>query len=418
MYAINYILADQIYQMKKYDVIIIGAGIVGLATAYNLLKLHPEMQIVILEKENRIASHQTGHNSGVIHSGIYYKPGSLKAENCRLGKKTLEEFCQAEGIPFETCGKIIVATEESELDRLNNLYNRGIANGIKCRIIEKDEIKDFEPCSGGIKAIHVPETGIIDYLDVCNKLAEIISQKGGQIRLTEEVVSISDWIDEIIVNTTKDEYQAKYLINCSGLHSDRVAQLSRFIPGVKIIPFRGEYYQLQPGAEYLCKNLIYPVPDPSFPFLGVHFTRMLKGGVECGPNAVLAFAREGYRKTDINWGDLAETLTYPGMIKIAYKHWQMGLGEMWRSWNKKAFTKALSRLIPQIKEKDLIPVAAGIRAQAIAPDGTILDDFYIQDNNRIINVLNAPSPAATASFNIGKVIAGKLPGRYNARRNI
>jgi L-2-hydroxyglutarate oxidase len=394
--------------MKKHDVIIIGAGIVGLATAYNILKTNPDLEIIILEKENKIALHQTGRNSGVIHSGIYYKPGSLKAMNCRAGKKLLEEFCLQEGVPFETSGKIIIATEESELERLNNLYQRGVANGVNCRIIEQAEIKELEPYVNGIKAIHVPEAGIIDYLDVCNKLAGIITDKGGSIKLSEKVVSINDWIDEIIINTTKDEYRAKYLINCSGLYSDHVAKLSGFVPGIKIIPFRGEYYQLQPEAEYLCNNLIYPVPDPAFPFLGVHFTRMLKGGVECGPNAVLAMAREGYHKTDINWSELAEILNYPGMRKIAYKHWKTGLGEVWRSISKKAFTKALSRLIPAIREKDLIPIEAGIRAQAVAPDGAILDDFYIQDNKRIINVLNAPSPAATASFNIGRVISEML----------
>lgn len=398
--------------MIKSDVLIIGAGIVGLTTAYNISKKYPNKKIIVLEKEAQVAFHQTGRNSGVIHSGIYYKPNSLKAINCRQGKKLLEAFCEKENISFELCGKLIVATSTEELERLNTLYERGLQNGVACKFITKEEIKDFEPHVNGIKALHIPETGIISYAEVCNKLVEILAQENCSIKLSEKVLKVNDWIDEIIVETDKNEYQTKYLINCAGLYSDKVLEMSGFETDAKIIPFRGEYFELKKEFSYLCKNLIYPVPDPAFPFLGVHFTRMLKGGVECGPNAVLAFAKEGYKKTDVNLVELLETLKFSGMQKVALKYWKTGFWEMYRSWNKKAFTHSLQKLIPEVREDYLVPANAGIRAQAIDISGKILDDFFIKDSQRVIHVLNAPSPAATSSFNIGKTITELLEKKF------
>lgn len=394
--------------MEKADVIIIGGGIVGLSTAYNILEKYPEKKLLILEKEASLASHQTGRNSGVIHSGIYYKPGSLKAVNCRTGKKLLEEFCLKENIPFEICGKLIVAVEQSELEMLETLYQRGKDNAIDCRIISPEEIREKEPYTNGIKAIYVSDAGIVDYSQVAEKLGEIIISKGSLIKLNEKVVRIERNKNELVICTENNEFSSNFLVNCGGLYCDRIAEMNGFFPDLKIIPFRGEYYKLKPEAEYLCKNLIYPVPDPAFPFLGVHFTRMIKGGIECGPNAVLAFAREGYKKTDFNIDDFFETMNFPGMEKLISRHWKTGLQELWRSFSKKAFCKALSRLIPDIREEFLVPYKAGIRAQAVREDGTMADDFYIAEDNRVVNVLNAPSPAATASLNIGSIIASKL----------
>jgi len=399
--------------MQQADVAIIGAGIVGLATAYNLTQRFPERRVGVLEKEAQRPQHQTGHNSGVLHSGIYYKPGSLKAINCRTGKQAMEAFCAAEGIEYEICGKVIVATSEAELPALQRIYERGQENGVRCALIEREHLKEIEPHAAGIKAIHVPESGIVNYPQVCQRLAARIQERAGHIITSAQVTGMRRYGDHMVVNSSADDFTVNYVVNCAGLHSDRVTALSGQQPEVKIVPFRGEYYEVKPQAQHLCRHLIYPVPDPNFPFLGVHFTRMIKGGVECGPNAVLAFAREGYNKLDIKAGDLLETLTYPGFLKMASKYWQTGFGEMWRSFNKAAFVKALQRLVPEIRAEDLEPAHAGIRAQAIARDGSMVDDFLIQEMERIVNVCNAPSPGATASLNIGKLIVEKLERQFS-----
>ncbi|MCU1262690.1 MAG: lhgO [Bryobacterales bacterium] len=393
--------------MKRTDVLIIGGGIVGLATAYNLTRRHPGKTVALLEKENALAQHQTGHNSGVLHSGIYYKPGSLKAINCREGKQAMERFCKEEGIAYDICGKVIVALDDTELPALQRIHERGLANGIECSVIGRDRLQELEPHAAGIRAIHVPETGIVDYKQVCSRLAERVREAGGLIVTGARVIGMHQSAI-VTVESTAGDFQASHVVNCGGLHSDRLAEMSGRKPDARIIPFRGEYFEVAPGAQHLCRNLIYPVPNPNFPFLGVHFTRMIHGGVECGPNAVLAFAREGYRKTDLNIAELFESLSYPGFIKLASKFWRVGIGEMWRSWNKAAFARALQRLVPEIRAAHLTPVPAGIRAQAIAHDGSMVDDFLIQENAHVINVCNAPSPAATASLNIGKLIVERL----------
>ena len=397
--------------MISTDVAIIGGGIVGLATAYQLTGALPGRKVVVLEKESELALHQTGHNSGVLHSGIYYKPGSLKALNCRQGKKLMEEFCAAEGISYEICGKVIVALDDSELPAMERIFERGQANGVVCEVIGPERLKELEPHSAGIKAIHVPEAGIVNYKQVCQRLAERVREREGQVLTSARVTKIDRSSDRVVVTSTAGEVEAKQVVNCAGLHCDRVTAMSGQKPDAKIIPFRGEYFELVPEAYHLCKNLIYPVPDPNFPFLGVHFTRMVEGGVECGPNAVLAFAREGYRKTDFSLADMAETLGYSGFQKMAAKYWKTGLGEMWRSASKAAFVKALQRLVPEIRAEHLHAAPAGIRAQAVLPDGSMVDDFLIQEADRVINVNNAPSPAATASLNIGKTIVERLVPR-------
>lgn len=397
--------------MDRADVVIVGGGIVGLATAYRLGERFPDVRIVLLEKESRLAEHQTGHNSGVLHSGIYYRPGSLRAENCRDGKFAMVEFCEREGIPIDVCGKVIVATSEDELPRMENIYQRGQANRVKCEIIGKERLDELEPHTAGIRAIHVPEAGIVDYRQVSERLGEIIRERGGEIRLNARVTGFDVRSNEVIVRSTAGEVTAKHVVTCAGLQADRVTRLTGQTPAAKIVPFRGEYYELRKDAEHLCRNLIYPVPDPSFPFLGVHFTRMIHGGVECGPNAVLAFAREGYRKSDFRLGDLADALSYTGFLKMAARHWRTGAGEMWRSLSKHAFVKALQRLVPEITADALTPAPAGVRAQALGRDGSLLDDFVVQQSERVINVGNAPSPAATASLNIGRLIVDKLAQR-------
>ena len=396
--------------MSKTNIIIIGGGIVGLATAHNLSARYPELSITILEKENKVAAHQSGHNSGVLHSGIYYKPGSLKALNCRKGKALMEQFCEIHDIPYNICGKVIVATSEEERPVLHDIYERGQANGVVCEIIDRDQLMELEQHTAGIEAIHVPESGIVDYVEVCRKLAALITEAGNEIKLGAEVTSISEGPDEIAVETTAGDYQADYLINCAGLYSDRVTKMTGMDAPAQIIPFRGEYYELKPQAEYLCHSLIYPVPDPKFPFLGVHFTLMIDDRVECGPNAVLAFAREGYALTDFNAADLLETLRYPGFQKLAGRFWRTGMGEMWRSASKRAFVSALQKLVPEIREEHLVKAPAGIRAQALLPDGSMMDDFAYQESERIVNVINAPSPAATSSLAIGENVVDQLAG--------
>lgn len=390
----------------KSDIIVIGGGIVGLATAFQLQKANPGLQIRVLEKENSVAAHQTGNNSGVIHSGIYYKPGSLKAMNCRTGYQMLLDFCNEHQIKYELCGKLIVATDEQEIPALMRIHERGIENGLKgTKLIEKEEIKELEPHTQGVKAIQVPETGIVNYLQVSEKLAELISQNGGEVITGAKVTGIKVLNNLIYVETKDKTYQSKLLVNCAGLYSDKIAEMALGKLDIRIVPFRGEYYKIREEKRYLIKNLIYPVPDPSFPFLGVHFTRRIDGEIEAGPNAVLAFGREGYSKSQINFNEMFETLTWPGFVKVASKYWKTGFGEMYRSFSKTAFTKALQKLLPEIREEDLLPGGAGIRAQACERNGTLTDDFYIKETDNMVHVLNAPSPAATSSLAIGKTIA-------------
>lgn len=397
----------------KYDIVIIGAGIVGLATALQIKKKQPSFKVLVLDKENTLAAHQTGHNSGVIHSGLYYKPGSLKATNCIRGYNLLVDFCRENEVPFELCGKIVVATSDEEVPLMNNLLERGTQNGLKgIKKLQKEELKEYEPHVNGVAALHVPQTGIVDYKRVAEKYAEQITAKDGKIKLGEKVVDIKRSNGETRVITDQDEYNCSLVVNCAGLYSDKVAKFAGQELNVKIIPFRGEYYQLKKEKEYLVKNLIYPVPDPNFPFLGVHFTRMQKGGVEAGPNAVLAFEREGYTKSDIDLSELFETLTWPGFQKVAFKYWKTGMGEIYRSFSKAAFTKALQKLLPELKEDDLIPGGAGVRAQACDRNGGLIDDFLILENEVAVNVCNAPSPAATSSLSIGLTVAEKVLKRF------
>lgn len=398
-----------------YDVVVIGGGIVGLATALNLKKAKPSLRLLLLEKENSLAAHQTGHNSGVIHSGLYYKPGSLKAKNCIEGYHMLIDFCNANNIKYELCGKIVVATSEDQLASLDTLYQRGIQNGLEgLEMLNKDQMKAIEPHVAGIAGIKVPQTGIINYTTVSEKYAENIKNMGGEIRLGEKVSSISEINGVSTVVTTKGSYNTTLVINCAGLYSDKVAQFTeKEQVKVRIIPFRGEYYEIKPEKQYLVKHLIYPVPDPNFPFLGVHFTRMVDGGVEAGPNAVLAFRREGYKKLSVDFSEFGETLAWPGFRKVAAKYWKTGIGEYYRSFSKSAFTKALQALIPEIQKDDLVPGGAGVRAQACDYEGGLLDDFAIIENKQAINVLNAPSPAATSSLSIGKTVAEMALKRLN-----
>ncbi|WP_254510657.1 L-2-hydroxyglutarate oxidase [Anatilimnocola floriformis] len=397
--------------MHQADVAIVGGGIVGLATAWQIGNRFPQLRVAVLEKEPEVGTHQTGHNSGVLHSGIYYKPGSLRATNCRTGKAAMEAFCKEQGVPYDICGKVIVAVNEQELPRLEIIFERGQQNGVRCEMIGRERLCELEPHTAGIKAIHVPEAGIVNYAAVTRKLAEILKQRGGEVLTGWQVTKMHEEPTGVLLISPAGELMAKHVVTTGGLHSDRLAKLSGHPTPNRIVPFRGEYYDLKPEAEHFCRNLIYPVPDPSFPFLGVHFTRMIEGGIECGPNAVLAFAREGYRKTDLNFGDLVGTLTYGGFLRLAAKYWRTGAGEMWRSWSKAAFVRALQHLIPEIRSEHLVPARTGVRAQAITPDGLIVDDFLIEGTGRFVNVLNAPSPAATSALNVGKLILDKLAER-------
>lgn len=388
------------------EVVVIGGGIVGLATAHQLLESNPQLKITLIEKEDQLCKHQTGNNSGVIHSGLYYKPGSLKATNCINGYNMLVDFCQKEDIPFELCGKVVVATDEFQRPLLENLYERGLQNGLdKITKIGNDELMEIEPHVKGIAAIKVPYTGIVDYVAVAERYAQKIKEKGGEIKLGEKVLSVHEKHGKNTLITTKGEYTCDLMINCAGLYSDKIASKTTDDIDLKIIPFRGEYFELKPEKQYLVKHLIYPVPDPNFPFLGVHFTRMINGGIEAGPNAVLAFKREGYKKSQVNVPELLETLMWPGFQKVASKYWRTGFGELYRSFSKAAFTKALQKLIPEIQEDDLIPGGAGVRAQACDRTGGLLDDFAIIETETAINVCNAPSPAATSSLSIGETVA-------------
>ena len=399
----------------KTDIIIIGGGIVGLSTAYQLLQLNPDLTVTILEKENAVAKHQTGNNSGVIHSGIYYKPGSLKAQNCLRGYDMLIDFCKAQNIEYDLCGKIIVAIKPEEIAGLEALYQRGIQNGLSgLRFLSKDEIKQYEPNCVGIKGVFVPQTGIVDYKQIAVKLAENINlHPNSNIILNTKIQAIVGNEHGAVVHTDTERYEARLVINCAGLYCDKVAAMAGENLNMKIIPFRGEYYAIKPEKAHLVKNLIYPVPDPNFPFLGVHFTRRISGEIEAGPNAVFAFQREGYKKTDFKWSEFWDAISFAGFRKVASKYWKTGLGEYHRSYFKPAFVKALQQLVPSITEDDLIPAGAGVRAQACDKDGGLIDDFYIQESTSFIHVLNAPSPAATSSLSIGLEVAERAMKKLN-----
>ena len=390
---------------SRYNVVIVGGGVVGLGVALEITRRFPHLRLLLLEKEDRVARHQSGHNSGVIHSGVYYKPGSMKARLCVSGAAAMVEFCREHRIPHEVCGKVIVATHADELPRLEELRRRGEANGLTgLRMISDDELREIEPHATGLRALVVPSTGITDYAKVCEKYAELISERGGDILMSAAVTGIRRRPNEIVVETPRGAFSTSSLINCAGLFSDRIARMAGDKPEVVIVPFRGEYYDLVPERASLVRALIYPVPDPRFPFLGVHFTRRISGRVDAGPNAVLALAREGYRHIDINVRDLASSLTFPGFWRMARQHWRNGLDEWHRSLSKAAFVHALQRLLPEVRENDLVPGGSGVRAQALKPDGALVDDFQFVPSGKILHVLNVPSPAATASLMIGKAI--------------
>ena len=390
---------------SRYNVIVIGGGVVGLAVAFEITRRFPRTRLLVLEKEAGVARHQSGHNSGVIHSGIYYKPGSLKARLCVAGAAAMIEFCREHGIPHRICGKVIVATRPGELPRLEDLRRRGETNGLTgLRIISPQELREIEPHALGLQALVVPSTGVTDYAVVCEKYAELISAAGGSVLTSAIATAIRRSADEIVVETSRGAFATNALINCAGLFSDRVARMAGDNPGVMIVPFRGEYYDLTPERAALVRALIYPVPDPQFPFLGVHFTRRITGKVDAGPNAVLALAREGYRHTDISPRDLVSSLTFPGFWRMARRHWRNGLGEWHRSLSKPAFVRALQTILPEVTASDLVPGGSGVRAQALRPDGGLVDDFQFVPSGNILHVLNVPSPAATASLTIAKTI--------------
>lgn len=398
---------------KKFEITIVGAGILGLAVAYRLAQRYPDLKIALLEKESQVAAHQTGRNSGVIHSGIYYKPNSLKANNCLSGKIALEQFCLENQINFKTSGKVIVACAVDEIKQLEQIYQRGIEHKIPCRLIDRAELKSLEPHVNGIKAIHVENTGVVLYKEVCEKLAQLLKQLGVEIFFENKLNNITQSNQELILETNQNELLSKYLINCAGLYSDRIIELSGQTPQARICPFRGEYFKLKDSAKKLCKTLIYPVPDPNFPFLGVHFTRGADDIVECGPNAVFAFGRENYDKISVNLNDTWDAVKYSGFRKLCAKHWIAGSKELWRSINKAAFVSALQKLIPEINADDIEPAPAGIRAQAVDPNGKLVDDFVFQTTKNFVHVCNAPSPAATACFSIADHIVGEFANIYS-----
>lgn len=395
------------------EVVIIGGGIVGLSVGLALTERFPDKKVVILEKENSVSKHQTGNNSGVIHSGIYYKPGSFKARFAKQGSQSMVAFCKEHGIEYDICGKVIVATEQHELPLLQNLYERGIQNELEIEMLNAEQLKEIEPHVAGLGAIRVPQAGIVNYQQVSEKIRELIEANGGEIRCGEEVKSINEHENGVSIETSKGTVETKVMINCAGLQSDRIAKMTGYFADLKIVPFRGEYYKLKESSRSLVNHLIYPVPNPDFPFLGVHYTRMIGGEVEAGPNAVLSFKREGYKKTDINLFDIAETLTYKGFWKLAGKNMKEGLNEMARSYSKGLFVKSLQKLIPEIQADDLVPGGAGVRAQALKSDGSMVDDFYFIPGKRSIHVLNAPSPAATASLEIGKEIVARFEKKFD-----
>ncbi|WP_138431857.1 L-2-hydroxyglutarate oxidase [Fodinibius saliphilus] len=397
-----------------YDFLIVGAGIVGLSTAYKLSERFPDTNILVLEKEDEVAAHQTGNNSGVIHSGIYYDPNSYRAKNCVEGRHQLVDFCEKHGVDYEICGKVIVATEEEDISRLNGIFETGKINGIEgIKKIGPKELNDIEPYTTGVKAIHVPCSGIVDYIGVCKKLSDLIEERGHTVACGKEVKKISNNGKNLSVLTNCGTFNSRYLINCAGLYSDHVAESAGVFPDIQIVPFRGEYFELKPEAKHFVNGLIYPMPNPAFPFLGVHFTKMVNGAIECGPNAVFAFEREGYDKISFDLEETIETLNFPGFWKLAKKHWKMGLDEWYRSFSKKAFVKGLQKLIPAIQPQHLKPSPSGVRAMALKPNGEILDDFHYEATENEIHVLNAPSPAATAGLAIGDEIVKRAEDSFS-----
>ena len=397
-----------------YDIAIVGGGIVGLATAYHLTETYPDRSVVVLEKEKNLAAHQTGRNSGVIHSGIYYQPGSLRAKNCREGKRALVDFCEREGVNYDMCGKVIVAVDETERGGLQAIYERGQQNQIQCELIGPERLREIEPHARGVAAIRVPEAGIVDYPGVARRMAGIVRERGHHILTDAAVHDIQQHNGVLTVETAAGDVEANYLINCAGLYADRVAAMSGDTPAVQVVPFRGEYYELEPRARELCRGLIYPVPDPTFPFLGVHFTKMIDGRVECGPNAVMSFAREGYSFGDVDVRELFEMLTYPGFLRLAWRHWRTGLQEVAQSLSKRLYLNTVRALIPGIQEADLKPAPSGVRALALTRSGDIVDDFLITETDRVVNVLSAASPAATASISVGRLVGERLARRFSA----
>jgi (S)-2-hydroxyglutarate dehydrogenase len=399
---------------RAADLLIIGAGIVGLATALEATRRFPDMHVLVVEKEDHVAAHQTGHNSGVIHSGLYYKTGSLKARNCVAGAASMKRFCAEQGVPFEECGKLVVATSPEEVPRLEQLHQRGIANGVPgLRVLEPEQFREIEPHCAGIRALQVPTTGIVDYTVVAKKYAELIERGGGAIVLGAKVVGLREDGQANLVETRAGDFRARYVINCAGLYSDAVARMAGVHTDLEIVPFRGEYYEVKPERRSLVKALIYPVPDPRFPFLGVHFTRRVNGSVEAGPNALLALRREGYTGTGLDLGEAKEMLEFSGFWKMARKYWRMGLAEQYRSWVKAAFVESLQKMVPELEESDLAPGGSGVRAQAVDKNGNLLDDFHFVRNGRMIHVCNVPSPAATASLEIGKEIVEMLVRQFD-----
>lgn len=400
--------------MITCDVVVIGGGIVGAATALALTEQAPGRRVVVVEKEPALARHQTGNNSGVIHSGLYYRPGSLKARNCVEGRKALYRFCAEHDIPHEQCGKVVVATAENELEALAELERRGKANDLQgVERLDGAGLEKYEPHVAGIAGLLVPETGIVDYVAVTRKYAELVVERGGQVLTDAEVSRVERLSDGFALTTAQGSVRAQFVVNCAGLHCDRVARMCGVNPRLRIVPFRGEYYKLVDNRRGLVKNLVYPVPDPKFPFLGVHYTRMIDGSVEAGPNAVLAFKREGYTQLSFSLRDSVETLTYPGFLKLARRFWRVGLQEYHRSWSKKTFVRDLRHLIPAINGEDIFRAGAGVRAQAVAEDGSLLDDFQIVEQDGMVHVLNAPSPAATASLSIGKEVAQRAVASFS-----
>ena len=403
--------------MAPYDVAIVGGGIVGLATAERLTDRYTDVSVALLEKEPRVAAHQTSHNSGVIHSGIFYEPGSLKAENCREGKQALIQFCEAEDIDYEMCGKVIAAVDESEVPELERIERKGRRNGVDCTRIGPERLHELEPHVQGVAGLHVPGAGIVDYEAVARAMANRVTNRGHDIYTDAEVRDLLVTPRHVTVDTTVGDVQARHVVNCAGLYADRIAEMSGQTVHTKIVPFRGEYYELTPERRSLCRHLIYPVPNPAFPFLGVHFTPMIDGRVECGPSAVLAFAREGYGLTDINWAELWETLTFRGFQTLSARHWRKGLRELLQSMSKRVYLRAARRLIPEVQMDDFTSPRAGVRAQALRPDGTLVDDFLIRETDRVVNVINAASPAATSALNIGSMIVDEhLTDRLETRQ--
>ncbi|TPV95135.1 MAG: L-2-hydroxyglutarate oxidase [Myxococcales bacterium FL481] len=391
-----------------YDVIIIGAGIVGLAVAHELAKRRPAARVLVLDKEDAVAQHQSGRNSGVLHSGIYYAPGSAKARNCVRGHAAMISFCREHGIAHDVCGKVIVAVDDGEREGLHTIFQRGQQNGVRCELVDRPRLRRLEPAAAGVEAIWVPQAGIVDYPAVCARLVRLGRQHGHELQLGQRVIGIDEVDAGIVVKTAAARFFGRQLVACAGLYSDRVARASGAEPDAKIVPFRGEYYRLVAGRESLCRNLIYPVPDPRFPFLGVHLTRMVDGTVECGPNAVLAFAREGYGRLQVDWRELAEYAAYPGLQRLFLRHWRPGLREFARSWSKRLFVNSLRRLVPDLVPADVERAKAGVRAQALRRDGSLVDDFEIVRRGPALHVINAPSPAATSSLAIAEQVVSTL----------